>query len=292
MSAARKRGLGRGLDALMGDAPPPPEPGVRQVPVDRLTPNRFQPRSFFDDAGLDELAESIRAQGVIQPIVAVAQEGAGAGRYTIVAGERRWRAAQRAGLDAVPVVVRSVSGDRELLELALVENLQRADLNPVEEAEAYRTLAETFSLSQDAIAARVGKARTTVTNALRLLRLPDEVTDMLRDGRLTAGQARPLLALPTAEAQVELAQEAVAKDLTARELERRVQEPEPAKAAKPRPEPDVHTAAAQEKLTRRLQAKVEIRRRGERGTLRIHFHSEEELMRLYDLLMSRDEGAD
>jgi ParB family chromosome partitioning protein len=265
---------------------------VRQVPVDRLTPNRFQPRSFFDDAGLDELAESIRAQGVIQPIVAVPQEGAGAGRYTIVAGERRWRAAQRAGLDAVPVVVRSVSGDRELLELALVENLQRADLNPVEEAEAYRTLAETFSLSQDAIAARVGKARTTVTNALRLLRLPDEVTDMLRDGRLTAGQARPLLALPSAEAQAELARQAVEQDLTARELERRVQEPEPARPRKKAPEADVHTTAAQEKLTRRLQTKVEIRRRGDRGTLRIHFHSEEELMRLYDLLMSRDEGAD
>ena len=295
MSAARKRGLGRGLDALMGDEPPaPPRTGTQQVPVDRLKPNRFQPRSFFDEAGLEELAESIRAQGVIQPIVAVPDDG-GPGRterYTIVAGERRWRAAQRAGLTEVPVVLRTVSGDQELLELALVENLQRADLNPVEEAEAYRTLGDTFSRSQDAIASRVGKARTTVTNPLRLLRLPDEVTDMLRDGRLTAGQARPLLALPSAEQQVELARLAVEDDLTARELERRVQEPEPAKPPKTPPEPDVHTSAAQEKLTRRLQTKVEIRRRGDRGTLRIHFHSEEELMRLYDLLMSRDEGAD
>jgi ParB family chromosome partitioning protein len=278
----------------MGDEPAAARAGVLQVPVDRLKPNRFQPRSFFDEAGLEELAESIRAQGVIQPIVAVPDDGAPGriDRYTIVAGERRWRAAQRAGLTEVPVVVRTVSGDQELLELALVENLQRADLNPVEEAQAYRTLGDTFSLSQDAIAARVGKARTTVTNALRLLRLPDEVTDMLRDGRLTAGQARPLLALPSAEAQAELARQAVEQDLTARELERRVQEPEPARPRKKAPEADVHTTAAQEKLTRRLQTKVEIRRRGDRGTLRIHFHSEEELMRLYDLLMSRDEGAD
>jgi len=289
VSAARKRGLGRGLDALMGDEPAPPRGGVEQVPVAQLQPNRFQPRSFFDEAGLDELTDSIRAQGVIQPIVAVPADG---GRYTIIAGERRWRAAQRAGLEVVPVVLRTVSGDQELLELALVENLQRADLNPVEEAEAYRTLGDTFSLSQDAIAGRVGKARSTVTNALRLLRLPDEVTDMLRDGRLTAGQARPLLSLPSADEQVELARQAVELGLTARELERRVQEPPPAPAKKPKPEPDVHSAAAQEKLTRRLQTKVEIRRRGERGTLRIHFHSEEELMRLYDLLMSRDEGAD
>lgn len=283
MSAARKRGLGRGLDALMGDQPEPRE-GVQQVPVDRLQPNRFQPRSHFDESGLEELAESIRAQGVIQPIVAVAADG---GRYTIVAGERRWRAAQRAGLKEVPVVVRTVSGDRELLELALVENLQRADLNPVEEAEAYRTLGDGFSLSQEQIATRVGKARTTVTNTLRLLRLPEEVLDMLRDGRLTAGQARPLLGLSSDEERVELARKAAEGGLSAREIEQRVKEPAPARRPEP-PQDDVHTAAARERLTRRLQTKVEIRRRGNRGTLRIHFHSEEELMRLYDLIMDRD----
>jgi ParB family chromosome partitioning protein len=277
------------LDALISDEPAP-RGGVHAVQVGELHPNRYQPRSHFDDSGLEELAESIRAQGVIQPIVAVAAKGGG---YTIVAGERRWRAAQRAGLTEVPVVVREVSGDQELLELALVENLQRADLNPVEEAEAYRTLQDTFSLSQDAIAQRVGKARTTVTNTLRLLRLPDEVIDMLRDGRLSAGQARPLLALAEAEQQLALARRAVERGLTARDMERLAgRTPEEETGKKKAAPQDVHTAAAAEKLTRRLQAKVEIRRRGDRGTLRIHFHSEEELMRLYDLLMARDGEAD
>lgn len=284
MSAARKTGLGRGLDALIQDEPAA-RGGVEAVPVDRLQPNRYQPRADFDESGLQELSESIKTQGVIQPIVAVPSPGAD-GRYTIVAGERRWRAAQRAGLTEVPVVVREVSGDQELLELALVENLQRADLNPVEEAEAYRTLRETFSLSQDAIAGRVGKARTTVTNALRLLRLPDEVMDMLRDGRLTAGQARPLLALDDEAAQVALAERAVSRGLTARQLEEAVKPAPPRK--KTAKQQDVHTTAAEERLTRHLQTKVEIRRRGERGHLRVHFHSEEELMRIYDLLMTRE----
>ncbi len=284
MSAARKRGLGRGLDALIREEPAAAA-GVRELPVERLRPNRFQPRSRFDEAGLEELAESIRAQGVIQPIVAVAAPG---GDFTIVAGERRWRAAQRAGLERVPVVVREVSGDRELLELALVENLQRADLNPVEEAEAYRTLQESFSLSQEDIARRVGKARTTVTNALRLLKLPAEVTDLLRDGRLTAGQARPLLALDGEEEQVALARRAVRRGLTARDLERAVRPPE--KRARRQAPSEVHAAAAAERLTRRWQTRVEIQRRGHGGAIRIHFHSEEELMRLYDRLMARGAG--
>lgn len=288
MSAARKRGLGRGLDALISEEPAP-RAGIHTLPVGELHPNRYQPRTHFDDSGLEELAESIRAQGVIQPIVAVAAPGGG---YTIVAGERRWRAAQRAGLDEVPVVVREVSGDQELLELALVENLQRADLNPVEEAEAYRTLQETFSLSQDAIAQRVGKARTTVTNTLRLLRLPEELIDMLRDGRLSAGQARPLLTVTDADKQLALARRAAEHGLTAREMERLAGDGDKEKPQKKAPQPDVHTAAAADKLTRRLQTKVEIRRRGDRGTLRIHFHTEEELMRLYDLLMDREGEAD
>ncbi|HEX2252015.1 MAG TPA: ParB/RepB/Spo0J family partition protein [Thermoanaerobaculia bacterium] len=283
MSAPRKRGLGRGLDSLIREEPAARQ-GVRTLPVDRLRPNRFQPRSRFDESGLEELAESIRAQGVIQPIVAV---DSGDGHYSIVAGERRWRAAQRAGLAEVPVVVREVAGDQELLELALVENLQRSDLNPVEEAEAYRTLRESFGLSQEAIAGRVGKARTTVTNTLRLLNLPDEVVDLLRDGRLTAGQARPLLGLAKAEQQVALAQRAVEEGLSARALEEATrEEPAPSPRKESRPQ-EAHTAAAEEKLTRRLQTRVEIRRRGKGGSLRIHFHSEEELMRLYDLLMAQ-----
>jgi ParB family chromosome partitioning protein len=279
----RRKSLGRGLDALIRDEPAA-RPGVTRLPVDRLRPNRLQPRSRFDEAGLEELAESIRAQGVIQPIVAVPATDGG---YTIVAGERRWRAAQRAGLAEVPVVVREPAGDRELLELALVENLQRADLNPIEEAEAYRALTQTFGLPQQEVATRVGKARTTVTNTLRLLKLPEEVLDLLRDGRLTAGQARPLLALDDEERQVELARRAAEEGLSARDLERLTQPAEKAeREKKPAPAKDVHTAAAEERLTRRLQAKVDIRRRGQRGSLSIHFHSEEELMRLFDLLMA------
>jgi ParB family chromosome partitioning protein len=285
---AKRRGLGRGLDALLQKeeaAEAPAAAPVQALPVGSLRPNRFQPRTEFDDTAIEELAESIRAQGVIQPIV-VSPEADGA--YTIIAGERRWRAARRAGLETVPVVVRPVAGDRELLELALVENLQRSDLNPLDEAEAYLALQEKFGVSQEEIAGRVGKARTTVTNALRLLRLPEEVKELLRAGQLTAGQARPLLGLATAEEQVLLAERAVRQGLSARDLEREAAPREKPKKRAARPV-EVNTAAAEEKLTRRFQTKVEIRRRGKGGLLQVHFHSEEELMRLYDLLMERGE---
>jgi ParB family chromosome partitioning protein len=284
--SSKKRGLGRGLDALIGKSESPEE-GVRTLPVASLRPNRLQPRARFDEAAIEELAQSIRAQGIVQPLV-VTPQGEG---WTIIAGERRWRAARKAGLETVPVVVREVTDDRELLELALVENLQRTDLNSVEEAEAYAALQEKFGLSQEEVAVRVGKARTTVTNALRLLRLPEEVRELLREGRLTAGQARPLLALAGAEGQIELAERAVREGLSARDLERLAAAPrERPKAKKPDRPAEVHTAAAEEKLTRRLQTRVEIRRRGKGGQLRIHFHSEEELMRLYDVLIERGEN--
>lgn len=287
--SARKRGLGRGLDALLQEEPE----RIQSLPLHRLRPNRFQPRTEFDDRRLDELADSIRSQGVVQPLVVTPLGG---GEYTIIAGERRWRAAQKAELAEVPVVVREVAGDRELLELALVENLQRADLNPVEEAEAFRTLATSFDLSQEEVAARVGKSRAAVTNALRLLNLPAEVQDHLRSGRLTAGQARPLLAIQDRSRQLALAREAMETGLTARELEDRARTakgtaPAKARRSKSRPktpeEPEVFAAAAEEKLTQRYQTKVEIRRGGRGGTVRIHFHSEEELIRLYDQLMER-----
>ena len=287
MNPVKKRGLGRGLDALIQKEEAPPAGPVQSLPVGSLRPNRFQPRTHFDEAAIEELADSIRTQGVIQPLV-VAPDSQGNG-WVIVAGERRWRASLRAGLDSVPVVVREVADDRELLELALVENLQRSDLNPLEEAEAYLVLQEKFSLSQEEIAARVGKARTTVTNALRLLRLPEEIRDLLRAGHLSAGQARPLLGLATSEEQITLAERAVREGLSARDMERLTAEPRAAAAPKKKPARivEVHTAAAEEKLTRRLQTKVEIRRRGKGGTLQISFHSEEELMRLYDVLMDR-----
>ncbi|MFL6233237.1 MAG: ParB/RepB/Spo0J family partition protein [Thermoanaerobaculia bacterium] len=289
--AGKKRGLGRGLDALIEKAEPKPDEPVRTLPVASLHPNRFQPRTYFDEAAIEDLVASVRAQGIIQPLV-VTPEGEG---YAIIAGERRWRAARKAGLEAVPVVVRQVADDRELLELALVENLQRSDLNPIEEAEAYAALQEKFGLSQEEVATRVGKARTTVTNALRLLRLPDEVLDLLREGRLTAGQARPLLAIEDPEEQIRLADRAVRDGLSARDLERLAAEPQPRETPQPK-KPDrpveVHTAAAEERLTRRLQTRVEIKRQGKggRGQLRIHFHSEEELMRLFDVLIERGES--
>jgi ParB family transcriptional regulator, chromosome partitioning protein len=290
LSAPRKRGLGRGLDALI-ERPEPPEPSaatgttIQTLPIDALRPNRWQPRSRFDEEDLEALAESIRAQGLVQPLVITSEPD---GSYSIVAGERRWRAARRAGLEEVPVIIRHSLDDRARLELALVENLQRSDLNAHEEAEAYLALQEKFGLSQEAIASRVGKGRTTITNALRLLKLPPEVQELLRDGRLTAGQARPLLALATQEAQIALAERAVREALSARQLEKLTSAPPDRSKRAPR-QVEVNTAAAEERLTRRWQTKVEIRRQAKGGHLRILFHSEDELMRLYDLMMERGE---
>ena len=305
MSVRKKGGLGRGLGALIQEkteravepAPdastPSAEPGPPAsptiLPIERLLPNRLQPRTRFDDEQLEELAESIRVQGIIQPLIVAA---AGDEQYLIVAGERRWRAARRAGLTEVPVVIREVSDDRHLLELALVENLQRADLNPIEEAEALLAL-QGFGLQHEEIAARVGKSRSSVSNSLRLLRLPDDIRDLMRSGALTAGQARPLLALASEEAQIALAERAVSENLSARELERLAGEPQKTaegKAVKAKPSVDANTAAALETLTRKLQTRIEIRRRGKGGQLQVHFHSEEELMRLYDLLMGHPEA--
>jgi len=275
----KRKGLGRGLSALL----PGQDETVRSLPVDRLAPSRLQPRTRFDDEGLGELAESIRTQGVIQPIVVKPLES---GLYTIIAGERRWRAARQAGLRSVPVVVREVDDDRQLLELALVENLQRTDLDPIEEAEAYRRLTDAFSLSHEEVAGRVGKSRAAVTNALRLLKLPEAVRELLRSGRLTAGQARPLLALDDPARIEELARRAAEEGLSARAIEALVA-PAGARGAhrrRGRSAPDPNTAAAAERLTRRLQTKVEIERRGRGGVVKVHFHSEEELMRLFDEL--------
>ena len=220
--SAKKRGLGRGLDALIPQPEQPsPEPGteaaVTALPIARLRPNRMQPRTRFDEAQLEELAESIRAQGIVQPLVVTP---AADGLFDIIAGERRWRAARRAGLESVPVVVRTVADDRELLELALVENLQRSDLDPMEEAEAYQALQETFGLTQEEVAVRVGKSRTAVTNALRLLKLPEEVQSLLRDGRLTAGPGAPAAGAREPRGAGRARRARRAEGLSARELER------------------------------------------------------------------------
>jgi len=287
VTAARRHGLGRGLDALLR----PAASDVRALSIAQLRPNRFQPRRDFDPEALAELAASIRAQGLVQPIVVTPDND---GSYTIVAGERRWRAAQEAGLEQVPVVVHDVRDDRHLLELALVENLQRSDLNPIEEALAFQSLQEEFGLGHEEIATRVGKSRPTISNSLRLLNLPARVQELMRAGRLTAGQARPLLALGKASDQVALAERTVAEGLSARQLEALATKGR-GKAAKRKAKPtpaEANTAAAAERLTRRLQTKVEIRRRRNGGgLLQIHFFSEEDLMRLYDRLIAGEDDA-
>ena len=285
----RRPALGKGLSALIPDVPEPVRPGVLEVDVDRLSPNDHQPRLQMDDAKLDELAASIKANGVIQPIL-VRRSGE---RYQIIAGERRWRAAQRAGLRTVPVVVREVSaGDKQVLELALIENLQREGLNPVDEALAYQRLASEFSLTQDQIAAAVGKDRSSVANFMRLLKLPDEVRGDLASGALSTGHARALLALNDPAAQRQGAREVIARGLSVRETEALVKRMAAAPAAtSPRPatEPakDVHTRAAEDRMRFALGAKVRISRRGKGGRIEIDFGSEDELNRLFEFIVDR-----
>jgi ParB family chromosome partitioning protein len=284
MADPKRSALGKGLSALIPDTPEP-QPGVTELDVDLLRPNEYQPRLRVDHARLEELAQSIRAHGVIQPIV-VRRVGE---TYEIIAGERRWRAAQHAGLRRVPVVVREVQGEspHDRLEMALIENIQREDLNAIEEGVAYRRLADEFAMTQDAIAKAVGKDRSTVANMVRLLNLPDEVQEEVAAGRLSMGHARALLALTDAAAQRTLARDIIARSLSVRETEGLVKksvEPAPAHAA-PRSQPaDVHTRAAEDKLRLQLGTRVRIIRRGKKGRIEIEFVSEEELIRIYDAL--------
>ena len=283
MSAGKRRALGRGLSALIPD----PEGEERREPsaaaevaLSELEPNPYQPRLTIDPEKLAELAASIRASGIVQPIL-VRRRGE---RYQIIAGERRWRAAEAAGLASVPVSVREVK-DEQLLELALVENVQRQELSPLEEAQAFQRLQGELGLSQEEIARRVGRDRTTVANTVRLLKLPRELRELVAEGKLDAGHARALLALERAEDQLALGREAAHKALSVREVERRVallRAPRGSRAAA-RKEPN--TAAAEERLRRALGTRVAIARRGKGGAIRVLFKSEAELQRLYELLL-------
>jgi ParB family chromosome partitioning protein len=282
--AEKRPALGRGLSALIPDAPAAPPAGERalDVDIDLLRPNRFQPRTAMDDTRIDELSRSIKANGVIQPIVVrKADKG-----FEIIAGERRWRASQRAGLLKVPVVVRDIADDR-LLPVALIENIQREDLNPIEEAQAYRQLADDYHLTQEQIADSVGKDRSSIANYLRLLRLPAEVRNNLSAGTLSMGHARALLALTDESAQLRVARDVLARNLSVRETESIVKKP--AEAAKPPEEPpkDVHTKAAEDKLRFALGTRVRIVRRGKRGRIEIDFQNEDELHRLYEQLTQK-----
>lgn len=276
----RKQALGRGLEALLPAAEERPRPaGAEQVEIGRLSPGRFQPRRQYSEATLTELAASIKEHGVVQPIL-VSRRGE---KLEIVAGERRWRAAAIAGLERVPVIYREVT-DRERLELALVENLQREDLNALEAAEAYARLREEFHLSQESIAERVGKDRTTIANALRLLKLPAPVRQMIREGSLSAGHARALLALSSPDDQEKLANEVLRRALSVRQTEARAASLARGPQVRHERRRDPFSRDAEEKLSRRLHAKVRIVRRRRGGEIQIRFGSEEELIGLYERL--------
>ena len=282
MALEPKRRLGRGLDALLGAYPAEPElrvaadGGRRTLPIEFIDRNPRNPRRDFREDDLEELAASLRAHGIVQPIVVRPVAGSNE-RFEIIAGERRWRAAQRAGLHDVPVTILDVS-DREALELAIVENVQRTDLNPIEEARGYQALIEEFQYSQGDLGETIGKSRVHVTNTLRLLKLPPAVLALLEDGTLSAGHGRALLGAEDPEA---LAKVVVQKNLSVRETERLVQQPE----AMPRPKPErrvvqksADVVALEKELSDSLGMKVELRDEGEgRGLVTIYYRSLEQL---------------
>jgi ParB family chromosome partitioning protein len=261
---AKPKGLGRGLDALLGDDDPPvaveSADGLRTLGVDELQSGKYQPRSHMEQTALSELAESIKSQGVMQPILVRPLK---AGGYEIVAGERRWRAARLAGLTTVPALVKEIP-DQQALAAALIENIQREDLNPLEEAIGIQRLTQEFGLTHQAVAETLGRSRTAVTNLLRLLDLAPPVRELLGEGRIDMGHARALLALPVAK-QIELAREAAAKGLSVREVEQRVSAAlkTPLQAQRPRADRDV--ARLEEEWSQRLGTTVQIKSSGKRG---------------------------
>jgi len=280
---AKMKGLGRGLDALLGAPDEPATSGemLTLLAIDVLQPGRYQPRTRMDPQALAELAESIKAQGLMQPILT---RPLGAGRYEILAGERRWRAARMAGLASVPVLVRDVP-DRNALAIALIENLQREDLNPLEEAAGVKRLIEEFAMTHAEAAAAVGRSRVAITNALRLLELAPPVQELLREGKLDMGHARALLALP-ALTQIEIAREAVARQLSVRQVEQRVAGMTERPAGRPRARIDRDVARLEEELSGALGTTVTIRTGAKPGSgkLVIHYSSLDQLAALLDRL--------
>ena len=291
-----KRALGRGLGALI----PQGEGGLLEVDVDRIAPSPQQPRYLMDEAALAELVDSIRQHGILQPLIVTRGTGlpgdAGEGDgYTLVAGERRWRAAREAGLRTVPIVVKEAT-PRQRLELALVENLQRQDLNPLETAQAYRQLIDDHGLTQEAVAERVGKNRATIANVLRLLHLPTEARDALARGAISEGHARAILAGPTASDRQALLEAILQRGLSVRQAEalaRRLRSSEPDEAAGAGRHPGRATppdvAALEDRFRRTLGTKVQLARGRRGGRLIIHFYSDDQLEGLYDAICGSDE---
>lgn len=281
---ARIGGLGKGMAALLQGANVVDESKNYFIcPIEKIHPNRNQPRKHFSVEKLEELAASIREQGIIQPLVVSRKDD----EYEIIAGERRWRAAQKAGLHEIPVVIRDATPD-SVMELALIENIQRQDLNAIEEANAYRSLVEHFSISQEDVAKRVGKNRTTVTNALRLLKLPEEIQQDIVEERLTMGHARALLALDGIELVEKARHEIIHRQLSVRATEELVRKlkvnPHPG-SVKRMQQPDLLMSSLEEQLQKRFQSRVAIRKVGSKGgKLEIHFSDSDELTRIIDLL--------
>lgn len=280
-----RKPLGRGLSALISTAPLPQDnEELREIEIDLIRPGEQQPRSSFDEAKLQELAQSIRATGIIQPLL-VRRRG---GLFELVAGERRWRAAQMAGLSRVPAIVREIP-DESLLELALIENIQRQELNAIEEANAYRRLIESLGLTQEEVAQRVGRDRTFITNYLRILKLPNEIQSLLEQEKLTFGHARALLGVADPQLQRRLAQRIHKHNWSVRETENRIRNlntQQPTAAAPPTQQIDPNLRAAETKLRRRLGTQVRIvsPKAGSPGRIEIEFYSADDLNRIYDLL--------
>lgn len=286
-----RRALGRGLSALLPERPvahaqPVPEEapqGFTYIPVDAISPNPLQPRTVFEPEKLSELAQSIRTNGIIQPLIVRRSQD----RYELVAGERRWRAARLAGLDQVPVVIQDLADDR-LLEITLIENIQREDLNPIEIAQAFDRMIRELELSHEQVGQRTGKDRSSVTNMLRLLRLPDEVQILLAERRLSMGHARAILGLPTPDLQRSMADKAVAQAYSVRQVERLVQrmiEPREPKSTEQLSQ-DPNVKAAVEEMERVLGTRVRIVERSEhKGRIEIEYYSQEDLERIYQIVV-------
>ena len=283
--ANKRKALGKGLNALLPSLSPVVADRVfSELPIDKIIPNKYQPRTNFDLEKLKELAQSIQSNGVVQPVIVrrVGQE------YQLIAGERRWRAARLAGLKAIPAVVQDVS-EYKTLELALVENIQRQDLNPIEEASAYVSLMEDFGLTQEEVSLRVGKDRSSIANTIRLLKLPTEIKDRIQAGILSMGHARAILALDIAKEQLLLTERILSEGLNVRQTEQLIRHWKPGrsrKGNKPKGDAvkDPNVKAAERKLEEFLGTEVVIHSNGDKGRIEIYFHNSEDLLRIYDLL--------
>ena len=280
----QKKALGRGLSALIPQKSETPVivGSLAHIPLDRISANPYQPRKIFNEQTLDDLARSVREHGIVQPIVVTRTAD---NRYRLIAGERRFRAAQKAGLNTVPAVIKDLQKEGDALQIALIENIQREDLNPIEEANAYHQLHDEFGLTQEEISRRVGKERSTVANFLRLLKLPDTVKQRLASGQLSMGHARALLSLDSPKKQEQLADRIVRNSLNVRQTEM-LASASPATSKRDKPK-DVFTLDAEEKLTRVLRTKVDIDRKRRGGVIHIRFSSEDDLIRIFEDLTGR-----